>query len=155
MTEMKTQPTGALDSELIAQLAERTPPAHPDMSTAARVKEKLFQRVKAPAADYLFVHSHEGEWVRLLKGVEMKLLRQDEKSRSFMLRMAPGARIPPHGHAIDEESLVLQGDVTINGIFCRTGDYHLAPGGKPHDWLTTRDGCLLFIRGAVGARRAR
>jgi hypothetical protein len=25
----------------------------------------------------------------------------------------------------------------------------MAPKGKPHGWVTTEGGCLLFIRGAV------
>ncbi len=145
----KTTPS-VLDAALIEALASATPPLAPDARAAARMREQLFQRVHAPAQDFLFIHSHEGEWTRLLKGVELKLLRQDEQSRSYLLRMTPGARVPPHEHPLDEECLVLEGDVTLNGVLCRAGDYHLAQQGKPHDWLTSETGCLLFIRGAAG-----
>jgi anti-sigma factor ChrR (cupin superfamily) len=144
-----------LDAALIEALAAATPPEPPSADAAARVLEALFQRVHANAPDYLFVHSHEGEWVRLLRGVELKLLRQDGEQRSYLLRMAAGARVPPHEHALDEESLVLEGDATINGVLCRVGDYHFAPRGKPHGWLTSEAGCLLFVRGATDARAAR
>lgn len=153
---MKNNKTSApLDAALIEALAAVTPPEPPSADAAARMREQLFQRVHAPGPDYLFVHSHEGEWVRLLRGVELKLLRQDGDQRSYLLRMAAGARIPPHEHALDEESLVLEGDATINGVPCRAGDYHFAPRGKPHGWLTSEAGCLLFVRGAADARAHR
>jgi quercetin dioxygenase-like cupin family protein len=149
---MKNHETSSpLDADLIEALAVATPPDAPPPA-AARIREQLFQRIHAPASDYLFVHSHEGAWVSLLPGVELKLLRDDASSRSFLLRMAPGARIPPHEHALDEESLVLEGDATINDVLCRTGDYHFAPRGKPHGWLSSETGCLLFVRGASDAR---
>jgi quercetin dioxygenase-like cupin family protein len=145
-----TSPT--LDADLIAALAVATPPEAPSPEATNRIREALFQRVHAPGPDYLFVHSHQGEWISLLPGVELKLLRDDTDSRSFLLRMAPGARIPPHEHALDEESLVLEGDATINDILCRAGDYHFAPRGKPHGWISSAAGCLLFVRGASDAR---
>lgn len=138
-----------LDALLIDALARATPPVTPEPEAATRIREQLFQRVRAPAPDYLFIHRHEGEWTRLLRGVELKLLRQDTKSRSYLLRMAPGSRIPPHEHPHDEECLVLEGDATVNGVLCHPGDYHLARQGTPHDWLTSESGCLMFIRGAV------
>jgi anti-sigma factor ChrR (cupin superfamily) len=147
---MKTNETSfPLDPALIEALAAATPPETPSVEAAACMREALFQRVHAPSPDYLFVHSHEGEWVPMLSGVELKLLRENAGSRSFLLRMAAGSRIPPHEHALDEECLVLEGDATLNGVLCRAGDYHLAPRGKPHDWVTTQAGCLLFIRGAA------
>ncbi len=147
---MKNNETSSpLDPALIEVLAAATPPEAPSTNAAARMSELLFQRVRAPAPDYLFVHSHEGEWVNLLRGVELKLLRRDETSRSFLIRMQPGSKLPPHEHALDEECLVLEGDATLNGVLCRAGDYHLAPRGKPHDWVTSENGCLLFVRGAA------
>ncbi len=141
-------PPSPLDAELLEALASASAATTPDAQVAARMREKLFQRVHAPAPDYLFVHSHQGEWVTLLRGVELKLLRQDDASRSFLIRMKPGSKLPPHEHALEEESLVLEGDATINGVLCLAGDYHMAPKGKPHGWVTSEKGCLLFIRGA-------
>lgn len=145
----ENKPDSALGADLLAALASASAAISPDAQATARMREKLFQRVHAPAPDYLFVHSHEGEWVRLLRGVQLKLLRQDDTSRSYLIRMQPGSRLPPHEHALEEESLVLEGDATINGVLCLAGDYHLAPKGKPHGWVTSEKGCLLFVRGAA------
>ncbi len=144
---MKNNKTPSLDPSLIEAVAAATPPEAPTPEAAARMRAALFQRVHASAPDSLFVHSHEGEWVRLLRGVELKLLRQDGNQRSYLMRMAPGARVPPHKHALDEESLVLEGDATIDGVLCLAGDYHFAPRGKPHGWIRSQAGCLLFVRG--------
>lgn len=139
-----------LDSDIVDALAAASP-VEPTPDAAARMRERLFRRVHETRADYRFVHSHEGEWQRLKRGVEIKLLREDSESRSYLLRLAPGARVPPHVHAVDEECLVLEGTAIVNGVTCGTGDYHLAARGTPHDWLTSPQGCLLFIRGAVVA----
>ncbi|MGO9446848.1 MAG: cupin domain-containing protein [Thiobacillaceae bacterium] len=148
----KSEKTAALELDLMEALASHAAPIDPGPDAAQRMREKLMQRVRAPAPDYLFVHSHQGEWVALLRGVDMKLLRQDESSRSYLVRMAPRSRIPPHEHALDEESLVLEGEVTLNGVLCKAGDYHMAPHGLPHEWVRTETGCLLYIRGAVDTR---
>lgn len=150
MNEKKSSPP--LDAALLEALSAASAPTTLDAQAAARMRDKLFQRVHASAPDYLFVHSHQGEWVTLLRGVELKLLREDASSRSFLIRMKPGSRLPPHEHALEEESLVLEGDATINGVLCLAGDYHMAPKGKPHGWVTSEKGCLLFIRGAAEQR---
>ncbi|MDP1862851.1 MAG: cupin domain-containing protein [Thiobacillus sp.] len=146
---MKKTTPPVLDAFLIDALASGESALAPDTETSQRIRTQLFQRVHGSATTYMFIHSHEGEWVRLRKGVELKILRQDAQSRSYLLRIAPGARLPPHDHPVDEECLVLEGDATVDGILCRQGDYHLAPQGKPHDWLTSENGCLLFVRGAI------
>ena len=148
---MKKPSKPALDPALIDALARHAPPVTPAPDVSARIRQQLFARIHSDVSqtpDYVFVHSDEGEWTRLMRGVERKLLRQDAQSRSYLLRLAPGARIPPHEHPLDEECLVLAGSATVNGVECGVGDYHLAPQGKPHDWLTSSEGCVLFIRGA-------
>lgn len=148
MATKDSKNTEALDPEIIAALAVQSHPIDPGQAASARMRNTLFQRIHASEADYRFVHSHEGEWVKLLRGVEIKLLREDNASRSFLIRMAPGSRLPHHPHTMDEESLVLEGEVTVQGVHCLPGDYHFAPAGKAHDVLETETGCLLFVRGA-------
>jgi anti-sigma factor ChrR (cupin superfamily) len=149
MKNHDTPPT--LDATLIEAMAAATPPDTPTASATARMREQLFQRIHAISPGYIFVHSPEGEWVDLLPGVELKLLRQDGDQHSYLLRMATGTCIPPHEHALDEEVLVLEGDITINDVLCRSGDYHFAPRGKPHGLITSEAGCMLFIRGGIEA----
>lgn len=152
---MKNHYSPTLDAALIEAISAATPPEAPSVEATARMHTQLFQRIAALSPDYIFVHSHEGEWVPLLRGVELKRLRQDGGQRSYLLRMAAGSRIPPHEHALDEEALVLKGEVTINKVLCRSGDYHFAPRGKPHGWLTSETGCVMFVRGGIEAHSDR
>jgi quercetin dioxygenase-like cupin family protein len=141
--------TEALDPKIIAELASQASPVEPGHEAASRMRNKLFQRLHAAQPDYLFVHSHEGDWVSIIQGVEVKILRQDADTRSMLIRMAPDTRLPAHAHDLDEESLVLEGEVTVQGVHCNAGDYHFAPAGKDHSQIETTTGCLLFVRGST------
>lgn len=61
MNHKNTPPT--LDKLLIDALASATSSESPSPEAAIRIREQLFQRVHAPGPDFLFVHSHEGEWI--------------------------------------------------------------------------------------------
>jgi quercetin dioxygenase-like cupin family protein len=141
--------TEKLDPSIISALTMANPITAPDSETRESIRRKLFQRIHEGERDFLFVHAQEGTWNKVINGIDFKLLRRDESTRSFMLRMAAHTSLPPHGHPSDEECIVLEGEVWLNGILCKAGDYHLAPSGKPHDWLRSETGCLLFIRGAI------
>lgn len=141
--------TNKLDPSIISALALATPVTAPDNAIRETIRRDLFKRIHEDDRDFLFVHAQEGTWNKLVDGIELKLLRHDETTRSFMLRMAAHTSLPPHGHPQDEECIVLEGEVWLNGVLCKSGDYHLAPAGKPHDWLRSETGCLLFVRGAV------
>lgn len=141
-----------LETDIAVALACNMSPVQPDAETRARMRQNLFGRVHDGKSDFLFVHAHEGTWHTLIQGVDVKLLRRDQNTRSFMLRMAANSSVPPHDHPEEEECIVLEGEVWLNGILCKAGDYHLAPKDKSHDWLRTESGCLLFVRGANESR---
>ena len=65
------------------------------------------------------------------------------------MRFAPGASVPDHGHALDEDCLVLQGEMFLGDILLRTGDYQLAPSGGSHFGETSDVGVLFFFHGAL------
>lgn len=96
---------------------------------------------------HLTVRNAEGIWVALLPGIEMKLLREDANTRSYLLRMAAGARLSGHDHIHEEECMVLEGDVWLGNIHAHAGDYHLARSHVPHGGVRSDGGCLLFLRG--------
>lgn len=127
-------------------------PVEPDRERKEAMRRVIMERIR-PAAqiaplNFLTIRANEGEWTRLTPLVEMKLLYSDvaQHSRSFLLRMHPGASLPAHDHPADEECLVLEGEVMLGDIAGRAGDYHLAPKGLPHGTITTKTGALLFIR---------
>lgn len=94
------------------------------------------------------IRSACGEWKQVTALVQMKLLYAAGGSRSFLLRLAAGAALPPHFHSEDEECMVLEGEVQFGDIVVRTGDYHLARKGTSHGTVTSATGALLFLRAA-------
>ncbi len=98
------------------------------------------------------VRRDEGDWQTIRPGVELKMLHVDRGAgtQSFLLRMAPGSRLPPHDHpAGPEECLVLEGETEVAEISVGAGDFHLAPQGVRHTEITSRTGAVIYIRNAI------
>lgn len=131
------------DMQLLAEaLAPITPPA--------RLRERVLRQARASAGltELYSVRVDEGDWRTILPGVELKMLFANGATgaESFLLRLAPGASLPPHQHAAHEECVVLQGEIAMGATTLTAGDYHLAPRGVAHDTIVSRAGALLFLR---------
>lgn len=148
--ENETRLPHGLTEALLLAVAPQLPPA--DRATALRAR--VLALPSEPGAQLQTVRAHEGLWQNIAPLVDMKLLHDDGLSRSILLRLQPGARLPAHGHAADEECIVLEGEGSIGDIFLRAGDYHLAPKGMHHGETFTATGALLFIRTAAPAYQA-
>ena len=97
------------------------------------------------------IREADGKWIGLSDGVEMKLLHKAGSGgrKSFLVRLAPGAILSSHPHDQDEECFVIEGDICFGDVELRAGDYHIASAGTPHPESFSRNGCLLFITGAL------
>ncbi|HNC52119.1 MAG TPA: cupin domain-containing protein [Accumulibacter sp.] len=93
------------------------------------------------------VFSGEGNWEAIAPGVEQKILWQDGEVISRFLRLAAGASLPGHGHAEEEECMMLSGDAFFGDVLVQAGEFHLAPTGSEHGELSSDNGALLFLRG--------
>lgn len=91
-------------------------------------------------------HLDEGDWQCLFPGAERKLLVASDREEISLWRLAPGTSLPEHEHHWDEESLLLEGDMWIEGEFCEKGDFHRAARGSRHTHLFTVQGALLWVR---------
>ena len=67
----------------------------------------------------------------------------------MLVRFAPGASVADHRHALDEDCLVLEGEMFLGDILLRTGDYQLAPAGGSHFGEMSDVGVLFFFHGAL------
>ena len=90
----------------------------------------------------------EGDWLEIGVGVLKKNLWSDDTRTSRFYRLQPGARMPEHTHLLDEECMMLEGEVFLGDLLLRTGDYHLAPAGTVHGEVYSDVGATLFVRGA-------
>jgi anti-sigma factor ChrR (cupin superfamily) len=81
--------------------------------------------------------------------VERKILWERGDASSCMVRLAPGASFPTHGHPIDEESVILEGSLWIGSLLLKAGDFHVGLSGVEHDEVRTDEGCVCFLRTAT------
>jgi quercetin dioxygenase-like cupin family protein len=88
-------------------------------------------------------------WRNSFPGVEVLPLWGDPSVTSMLVRFAPGASVPDHRHAIDEDCLMLDGEMFLGDILLRPGDYQLAPAGGGHVGECSDVGGLFFFHGAI------
>jgi len=77
------------------------------------------------------------------------VLHENEGILSYLLRLAPGARLEAHRHPVDEECVVLEGVLKVGSqVEVGPGGYHLAHAGSLHASISTETGATIFLRGA-------
>lgn len=83
-----------------------------------------------------------------IPGIWIKQLFQDpeEHSATSLIRMDAGSRYPSHRHAGPEEVFLLQGDLVVEGLSLKPGDYCNAQPSTVHHETYTEAGCLFILR---------
>jgi quercetin dioxygenase-like cupin family protein len=142
--------TPILDADLITAITAAQSPQPPHETLAQRVKSKVLARIALEDA-HVTVQKAEDAWHNFLAGIQIKVLHEKNGIMSYLLRLAPGAVIPPHHHPEDEECVVLEGDLMIGDLPVPAGGFHLARKGVPHARITTTTGATIFLRGAKPA----
>lgn len=92
---------------------------------------------------------HASDWWPLSPGVDVKRLRGREDVLSMLVRLQPGGVLGDHGHGLDEDCLMLDGELFLGDILLRADDYHLAPAGARHVDGHSEAGGLLFVHGCL------
>ncbi len=151
-----------LDPELLKRLLEAGEPIDPPAEARARMRADLLRRARHHAP----VKSASGEsrpadlpdalitvrpedaqpWRDFVPGVRKRVLFELGSCRSFLLQMAPGAVVPAHDHPHDEECVVIDGEIVVDGVTMPQGTFHVAPAGVRHGDLHSPGGALLFIK---------
>jgi anti-sigma factor ChrR (cupin superfamily) len=88
-------------------------------------------------------------WLPFSPGVHIKPLRGSDESISILAKFAPGASVAAHGHDLDEDCIMLQGDLYLGDILLREHEYQLAPQGSRHGILASDFGAILYFHGAL------
>ncbi|MCG2594611.1 cupin domain-containing protein [Ramlibacter sp. XY19] len=122
-------------------------PRDDDAALLARVRARVLATIRTHAAPKETVRAGQGGWEVLSPGVERKLLARDGDSECALVRLAPGASVAAHLHAMGEECLVLEGSFTIapDLVLC-AGDFHVARKGSAHGAVHSEAGALLYLR---------
>jgi anti-sigma factor ChrR (cupin superfamily) len=126
------------------------PSASGSPAQARVIRRRLMERVADADTSHLTIDEDDGDWQPFLEGVAIKVLREHAGMLSYLLRLQPGAVLPPHRHPHDEECIVLEGRLRVGSrIEIGPGGYHLAHSGALHASITTETGATIFLRGAV------
>jgi hypothetical protein len=89
------------------------------------------------------------EWSAYDEGVEAAVLHAHENAASMLVRMVAGASVPNHGHGLNEDCYMLEGDMFLGDILMRPGDYQLARVGAEHVGIGSDVGGLFYFHGAI------
>jgi hypothetical protein len=88
-------------------------------------------------------------WDDFCPGVRIRELWSGGERRSLLVRMRAGASVGAHGHALEEECMMLAGEAFIGDTLLRSGEYQLAPQGSHHGAVSTDVGALFFVHGSL------
>jgi quercetin dioxygenase-like cupin family protein len=144
------------DGERLAfeALAAAIAPAPLDAKRREALRARVQARIRATAvAGTRTVRAGPGGWTPFLPLIEMKILHRDESQQrqTVLYRLQPGAILPKHAHAEDEECLVVEGEICVGDLSLGAGDYHIAHTGSVHPPLQSPRGAVLLIMQAVHA----
>jgi quercetin dioxygenase-like cupin family protein len=107
----------------------------------------LGRAIPPPAGTTTWRVADEG-WISPAPGVEMKFIRRDETEgrAELLVRLGPGARVPAHSHAKEEQMVILEGECRLGAHLLRAGDTHIAPPGSSHPEITVDHGVVMLLR---------
>lgn len=114
------------------------------------LRQRLSERLddsRRRHAGLLTVHGRDGVWSELKAGVQSKILRDGAGGSSVLIHLTPGATLPVHRHRHLEEGIVLTGSMQMGELDLGVADYHVSAPGSRHASITSRDGCLTYLRG--------
>lgn len=89
----------------------------------------------------------DARWRPYAPGIERRVLWERGVAVAFIARAIDGALVPPHAHLLDEECLMLEGDLFTGDILLREGEFQLAPSGFNHGVVQAASDCVVYIRG--------
>lgn len=144
----------ALDNEVLELLAEAQEPVEIPAERVASMRASVLDRVARDQAceenGFQTLRKDEGGWIKEMPGAEIKILHEEADGLlSYLVRLEPGFEMEGHDHPFDEECLMLEGDVSFGDLTLYAGDFHFAPKGMPHGRVSSKQGCLAYIRGAL------
>jgi hypothetical protein len=116
------------------------------------LRARILDRFGARLRCAFIVRAGQGEWRALAPGVSLKLLRGDSGrgDMTAFIRMLPGSSLAGHVHALNEECLVVEGEILIGAHRVSAGDLHVALAGTSHEVIRSPRGALMLVRAEYG-----
>jgi len=119
--------------------------------TVANIKDGLMSRIRTsnltPTVRDHQIILKDAEWQIVSPKLQVKVLRNDGITMSWLLKMSAGTTLSAHSHDdLDEECLVMQGSIRLDGKTLFEGDYTVAVKGTTHQDVYSETGCILFLK---------
>lgn len=143
------------DSELRSRVADWQNRLHrlddsKSTDTPGELFERILSKIDAEGMQLpgtVTKRSAAADWLEYSPGIVYRVLKVDQelKRQSLLVKMQPGAVYKSHAHDIDEECLVIEGDLQFGALVLRAGDFHLATPVMAHPTGHTSSGCLLHV----------
>ena len=96
--KLKNEPHPVLDPALEAELLAALAPIEPAPARAAAMGQRILERIAVREEDFLTVHRDQGDWRIRGPGIAEKRLVNAPGIYACLLRLEPGAALPPHDH---------------------------------------------------------
>ena len=80
-------------------------------------------------------------------GITVRVLHIDPTAERFtcLMRIAPGARLPHHPHAVAEECVVIEGTIRVGGVTMGQGAHQRVEAGVDHVDQWSETGATVFL----------
>lgn len=147
-----------LDPDVIGMLAAAHEPAVLPDEVTARMRNNVMQSIRREKAcsgpEFTTVRADDQHgWIDALPGARVKILQGDitipNSLMSYLVHLEPGFSMEGHTHPFDEETLMLEGDLSLGDLKLSAGDFHFAAAGASHGNVHTVHGCIAYMRGAL------
>jgi hypothetical protein len=109
-------------------------------------------REGAPRRDAATSREMASAWEVYAPLIRRRVLWHGGDQATLLYLAEAGACVPQHRHGLDEECLMLRGDLYLDDCLLQEGDYQLAPGGTQHDLISTDTGALIYAHGDLEMR---
>lgn len=127
------------------------PAGHASAPVSTRDGAWLFLRESADPADpgerRTTTRDQDAGWPEYAPGIRRRVLWRRGAQAAMLYHTQPGAMVPHHVHGHDEECLMVEGDLFLDDILLRPGDYQLAPAGTGHRVTATDTGVVIYAHG--------
>jgi hypothetical protein len=149
-----------IPEEILAEMLTALPGKSLAADRKAVLLKQILQNVGAASGTGdaikkpIIVRADEGTWINFAKNVDMKILRDDGDTRSWLARFGAGGCVPAHIQTGDEEAVVLTGWCYLDDEKICAGDYHRIGIGERHGNIVSPEGCLIFVRSHSAKRHA-
>lgn len=141
-----------LDEVAVRAIGEALIPSELSAQRRTALRERVMTRASdAPPDNTETIRGDSLQWHKVFPNVWAKVMKRDVAAnlQIMLFRMEPGGVVPAHAHNLEEECLVLEGEIFVGAHLVRKGDMHIARAGARHPNLWTRTGALVMVRSEI------